>query len=230
MALNTSRWRGSGWREIVKLRAPPRWSGRCDRPANCAWGCCRPPTRPAAAATPEALSPRYGRVSTGTVLETLAPVPCRALRRRPAPPARRTVPGAPPHNPARSARRLHNVRRAGRGLAAFEQHIGQVDVAHGIAGMARRGFGIRGARRGSITGGVQQCAQVVERQAVGRRARQYLQIGVAGLQRAAELGRAGRHARAAARPPRARPRCASSDRARRLPAPGAAATRCDAAR
>ena len=160
------------------------------------------------------------------MLEALAAVPGRALRRRPVRPARTPGPGAPRGSPARSARPFHNVRGPAAILAAFVEHVGQVDVAHGIAGMARRGFGVRGSRGGSIARvACSSVPRLFKRQAVRGRARQHIQIGVAGFQRAAEFGQqAGalqprRHGFGIARPRALRPG------ARRLREPRAAANR-----
>jgi len=49
-------------------------------------------------------------------------------------------------------------------VAVFVQNVRQADLAHGIVRMASRGLGISRTRRGSIASGVQQSAQIIERE------------------------------------------------------------------
>ena len=72
-------------------------------------------------------------------------------------------------------------------LAALQEDITQVHVANGVFGMVRHCFRVNRARSGSITGGMQKRTQIVQREAVRRFARQYLDIGVSGFQIPAHL-------------------------------------------
>ncbi len=117
------------------------------------------------------------QLQSGTILETLAPVALSALFvaefgqhiREPLMRLRM----------ARvQAQSSFIVLAGGRELAAFVEHIAQVYVAHGIAGMARHGLRVGGARRGAISAGVQQRAQIVQREPVRGLARQHIEICV----------------------------------------------------
>ena len=61
-------------------------------------------------------------------------------------------------------------------------------MAHGIVGMARHGFRVSRARGGAISGGMQQRAQIIQRQPVRGLARQHFEIRVSGFQGPAHLG------------------------------------------
>ena len=68
-----------------------------------------------------------------------------------------------------------------RQFACLQEQIAQVHVRHGLIGMLANGFGVGAARRRPVTGEVQQCAQIVQRAHVRRRARQHVQIGLPGF-------------------------------------------------
>ena len=156
-------------------------------------------------------SPRYGNCQNGTILETFAPVPLSALfvaqfgqHIRQAL-MRLRMAGV-------DAESSFIVLAGGRKLAAFVEHVAQVHVAHGIVGMARHGFRVGRARGGSISGGMQQRAQIVQRQPVRGLARQHVEIGVSALPESGPFRRADRRARIADSTRRARTRCGSRSR------------------
>ena len=72
-------------------------------------------------------------------------------------------------------------------FADFVQDIAQVHVAHGVVRMARHGLRVSGARGGAISRGVEQRAQIVERQAMRGIARQHVDIGVSRFQGAPQF-------------------------------------------
>ena len=75
-----------------------------------------------------------------------------------------------------------------RQLAALTQHIGQIDLAHRVAGMLGHSFGISGARRGAVSGFIQQRAEIVQRRPMRRFPRKQLEISVSGFGGAAHFG------------------------------------------
>jgi hypothetical protein len=108
-------------------------------------------------------------------------------------------------------------------LAAFMQDIAQIHPAHGIAGMARHGFRVGRARSGSISGGMQQRAQIVQRQPVRGLARSVHRDTRFWLPESGPSRRVNKRAQIADPPRRDWTRCARRGRGGRIPARVAAA-------
>ena len=94
---------------------------------------------------------------------------------------RRRDPDAPPHGRV-GAERSFVVFPRGLELAASKRTLPRFTWLMGSSGWPGDGFRVRGARGGSISGGVQQRAQIVQRQTVRRLARQQLDVSVAGFE------------------------------------------------
>jgi hypothetical protein len=68
-------------------------------------------------------------------------------------------------------------------IATLHQRIGQIDPAHRVVRMPGHGFGERGARRGPVSGPVEQGAEVVQRTPMGGVTGKHIEIRVSGPRR-----------------------------------------------